>query len=88
MVDEWAARLENFYQHLSSMQEEAAHMHLHCAKLAVKLTLHGFRGVDDLAGLQPKAIARISDVPREQTLLSRVVRGSCLGGGVSHERRS
>jgi hypothetical protein len=56
-----------------SMQEHEAHMHLHCAKLAVRLILHGFRGVDDLAGLQPTAVARISDVPREQTLLTRIV---------------
>jgi len=74
LVEDWTQRLEGFWKHLTSMQENEAHMHLHCAKLAVRLTLHGFRGVDDLAGLQDKAITRISEVPREQTLLAKIVK--------------
>ena len=51
----------------SSRLEEADDHH--AARLAVRLVLSGFRNVDDLEGLPPSAIERLTNVPKEQAML-------------------
>ena len=56
----------------SSRLEEADDHH--AARLAVRLVLSGFRNVDDLEGLPPSAIERLTNVPKEQAMLQQAVR--------------
>ena len=55
----------------SSWLEEADDHH--AARLAVRLVLSGFRNVDDLEGLPPSAIERLTNVPKEQAMLQKAV---------------
>ena len=48
--------------------------HVHCARLATRLLLAGFRSVDQLAGLSEKAMDKITQTPKELSLLAAAVR--------------
>jgi hypothetical protein len=69
----WKERLFDFERHLKSMQPDEAVMETHCCRLATRLLLAGFKAVEDLAGLPTPSIEKITMVPREQTLLTKVV---------------
>ena len=73
MEKEWVERLKEFARHFESMQDEDRHMTLHCSRLATRLLLAGFRLISDLAGLPAAGVEKITNVPREQTLLTKVV---------------
>ena len=44
------------------------------ARLAVRLVLSGFCNIDDLEGLPPSAIERLTNMPKEQAMLQQAVR--------------
>ena len=73
MEKDWEKRLQAFTRYLSAMNGEEAHLHLHCARLAARLTLAGFAEVEDVAGMQPAMVQKLTDIPREQTLLTQFV---------------
>ncbi len=55
----------------SSRLEEADDHH--AARLAVRSVRSGFRNVDDLEGLPPSAIERLTNMPKEQAMLQQAV---------------
>ena len=47
---------------------------LECTRLAVRLVLAGFKMVEELEGLPESSIDRLTNVPKEQAILSQAVR--------------
>ena len=64
----WKAHLMDL-RRLLEMLSTGPHESQECATLAVLFVIQGFRSVDELEGLQPAAVAKLTPNPKEQALL-------------------
>ena len=69
----WSERLQEMESWFRCLDEQGDAGRVHSARLAIRLLLAGFRSIDELAGLTEAAQGKVTNVPKELSMLSRAV---------------